>query len=77
VVIDSSITLAWFFEDERTDRADVVMREVASAGALVPSLWRLEIANALQMAVRRKRITSDFRDASLADLRTFVLRTSP
>jgi predicted nucleic acid-binding protein len=73
VVIDSSITLAWFFEDERTDRADDLMRHVARAGAIVPSLWRLEIANALQMAVRRKRITSDFRDASLADLRTFPI----
>ena len=73
VVIDSSITLAWFYENERTDRADALMREVANAGAIVPSLWRLEIANALQIAVRRKRITSEFRDASLADLRSFPI----
>jgi predicted nucleic acid-binding protein len=73
LVIDSSITLAWFFEDERTDRADVVMRQVASGGAVVPSLWRLEIANALQSAVRRKRISAEFRDASIADLRSFPI----
>ena len=73
LVIDSSITLAWFFEDERSDRADNVMRQVVKAGAVVPSLWRLEIANALQSAVRRKRITSVFRDASLADLSSFPI----
>jgi predicted nucleic acid-binding protein len=73
LVIDSSITLAWFFEDERTERADAVMRQVAKAGAVVPSLWRLEIANALQSALRRKRINAAFRDASIADLRSFPI----
>jgi len=73
MVIDSSITLAWFFEDERTDRADALMRQVAKTGAVVPSLWRLEIANALQSAVRRKRISAAFRDASIADLRSFPI----
>jgi len=73
LVIDSSIALAWFFEDERTERADVVMRQVAKTGAVVPSLWRLEIANALQSALRRKRINAAFRDASIADLRSFPI----
>lgn len=73
LVIDSSITLAWFFEDERTERADVVMRQVAKTGAVVPALWRLEIANALQSALRRKRINAAFRDASIADLRSFPI----
>jgi predicted nucleic acid-binding protein len=73
MVIDSSVTLAWFFDDERTDRADALMRQVAKTGAVVPSLWRLEIANALQSAVRRKRISAAFRDASIADLRSFPI----
>lgn len=68
LVIDSSVTLAWLFEDERTDDTDTLLREVATLGAVVPSLWRLEIANALQSAVRRKRISEAFRDSSLADL---------
>jgi len=73
LVLDSSIMLAWFFEDERSERADGVMRQVASKGAVVPSLWRLEIANAFQSAVRRKRISAAFRDASIADLRSFPI----
>jgi predicted nucleic acid-binding protein len=72
-VIDSSITLAWLFEDERTDAADALMRQVAKTGAVVPSLWKLEIGNALQAAVRRKRIDAAFRDASLADLASFPI----
>ena len=70
LVIDSSVTLSWFFEDERTAASDTVLRQVAESGATVPSLWRLEVANALHMAVRRKRIKAAFRDATLADLRT-------
>ena len=73
LVIDSSITLAWLFEDERTDGADAVMRQVVKAGAVVPSLWRLEIANALQSAIRRKRTNAAFHDASIADLRSFPI----
>jgi predicted nucleic acid-binding protein len=71
LVLDSSLTLSWFFEDERTDDGDAIMRHVAKAGAVVPSLWRLEVANALQYALRHKRIDPAFRDASLADLRAF------
>lgn len=45
--------------------------------AWVPSLWRLEVANSLQMAVRRRRIDAAFRDASLADLALLNIGTDP
>jgi predicted nucleic acid-binding protein len=41
---------------------------VAEAGAVVPALWKLEVANGLQMALRRKRIDSAYRDAALGHL---------
>jgi predicted nucleic acid-binding protein len=34
----------------------------------VPALWRLEVANILEMGVRRGRTDTAFRDATLADL---------
>ena len=77
LVIDSSITLAWFFADERSPAADAVLEQVAESGAVAPSLWRLEVANALQMAVRRKRINTAFRNASLADLRAIEVEIDP
>lgn len=77
LVIDSSITLAWFFEDERSADADAVLCQVTESGAIAPSHWRLEVANALQMAVRRNRIDAAFRDASLADLRELEVAIDP
>ena len=37
-------------------------------GAWVPAFWRLEVANVLEMNVRRGRHPAAFRDAALADL---------
>jgi predicted nucleic acid-binding protein len=77
VVIDSSMTLAWYFEDEKTEASLAVLRHVAQAGAIVPALWRLEVLSGLQAAVRRKRIDSAYRDASLADLQSLVIAIDP
>ena len=68
VVIDASLTLAWYFDDESTPATDAVLHAVSEAGAVVPMLWRLEVANAFQSAIRRKRITAAYRDASLGTL---------
>ena len=62
LVLDASTTLAWYFDDETTLETDAVLEQVARAGAVVPSLWRLEVANAFQMALRRNRITRSYRD---------------
>jgi predicted nucleic acid-binding protein/antitoxin component of MazEF toxin-antitoxin module len=55
LVIDASLTVAWLFADERADAPQAILRRVAAEGALVPSLWRLEVANVLRNAVRQKR----------------------
>ena len=68
LVLDSSVTVAWFFRDEQTDAVRGVLGTVSQSGAVVPSLWRIEVANALQMAVRRGRIDEGYRDLSIADL---------
>jgi predicted nucleic acid-binding protein len=56
-VLDSSVTLAWLFEDELDAYAEGVEDALASADAVVPSLWPLEAGNALLMGERRKRAT--------------------
>jgi len=43
LVVDASITIAWLFTEERTDLPQAVLRRVAAEGALVPSIWRLEV----------------------------------
>jgi predicted nucleic acid-binding protein len=39
--------------------------------------WRLEVANALQMAVRRKRIDAAFRDSALTQLSRLSISADP
>lgn len=68
LVLDSSATLAWIYGDETTEAIRRVFEAVADRGAIVPSLWRLEVANSLTMAMRRGRVDTEFRRAALADL---------
>jgi len=68
LVLDSSATLAWIYSDETTDPIRRLFDAVGDEGAVVPSLWRLEIANSLTVAVRRGRIEANFRRAALTDL---------
>lgn len=75
LVVDASATLSWYFEDEITEAGDALMNRVQREGAEVPLLWRYEVANGFQMAIRRKRVTQAYRDASLADLRLLPIAT--
>jgi predicted nucleic acid-binding protein len=68
LVLDASIAIAWLFEDEQTEAANAVMDRVVAEGALVPSIWRLEVANVLRNAIRRGRCTEAYADRSLARL---------
>jgi predicted nucleic acid-binding protein len=68
LVLDSSVTLAWIYSDETTEPIRHIFQAVADDGAVVPTLWRLEIANSLTVAMRRGRIDANLRRAALADL---------
>jgi predicted nucleic acid-binding protein len=68
LILDPSLTLSWYFEDERTAAADDVLDLVVDDGAVVPALWRIEVLNAFQMGIRRKRLDTKFRDTALAKL---------
>lgn len=67
LVLDSSVTLAWAYSEEAMPSVLKVLDLVTASGAWVPSLWRLEVANILEMGVRRLRNDAAFRDATLAD----------
>lgn len=74
MVVDASVTLSWYFEDERTTASDAVLDRVAESGALVPSLWKLEVANGLQTAIRRKRINQAYRDDAIRRLTVMAIK---
>lgn len=77
LVLDASLALSWYFEDERTPAIDAVLDEVVTSSAIVPSLWRMEVANGLQMAIRRKRIDRDFRDHAIRQLSLLPIVVDP
>ena len=56
IVIDASVALAWCFPDEASDYADGVLVALEGRTAMVPTIWPVEIANALLVGERRKRI---------------------
>ncbi len=56
-VLDGSVTMAWYFADESNVYADAVLSDLESARALVPSHWKLEVANTVLVGERRKRST--------------------
>ena len=77
LVIDSSVTLAWIYSDERTEATERVFHVVTEAGAWVPAIWHLEVANGLQQGVRQRRIDAAFRTGALADLAVMNIATDP
>lgn len=74
MVLDSSVALAWIYADETTDGILRLFDEIRTHGAWVPGLWRWEIANVLQLNVRRGRHAGDFRDGALASLALLPVR---
>jgi predicted nucleic acid-binding protein len=77
VVIDASLTISWYFDDETTPETEAILDRVTETGAIVPTIWRLEVANAFQSAVRRKRIDGHYRDESLAELAQMPITIDP
>jgi predicted nucleic acid-binding protein len=58
-VIDASVTIAWCFRDESTDRTDALYRRACAEGIAVPDHWSVEVANVLVVAERRNRTTPE------------------
>ena len=56
-VLDCSLAMAWCFEDETSDYSEQVLGSLIDSRAVVPALWSVEMANALLVAERRKRLS--------------------
>ncbi len=55
-VLDTSIVMAWCFEDESCHYADEVLESLGIHEAFVPSVWPLEVGNVLTVAERKKEL---------------------
>jgi predicted nucleic acid-binding protein len=77
LVLDSSISLSWFFPDERTSFTDTALQLAAQEECWVPSIWRLEFPNALLAAERKRRLTRAERLQVLDEAARLRFRVDP
>ncbi len=77
LVLDASLALAWCFEDEASAAAEGLLEQLRTEAVAVPTLWFLEIANALALAERRRRITPANTSEFIALLGTLDIETEP
>jgi predicted nucleic acid-binding protein len=74
LVLDASLTLQWFLEDEADREYSLaVLASLSGKRAAVPILWFYEVGNGLLMAHRRKRITLDKIDGFLTRLKALPI----
>jgi predicted nucleic acid-binding protein len=74
-VADASVAIGWIHPAQATKQTAAMLDAIADGGTLeVPALWPLEVANALLVLVRRRKLSEDERQAGLGWLRGLRLR---
>ena len=73
-VLDASVALKWFLEDESDRKYSLeILARLSEQRAVVPVLWFYEVGNGLVMAYRRKRITLEQVDGFITRLKTLPI----
>jgi predicted nucleic acid-binding protein len=74
-VADASVAIGWVHPAQATAYTRAMLDAIAEGATLeVPALWPLEVANALSVLQRRRKLTEDERQAGLGWLRGLPLR---
>lgn len=74
-VADASVAVGWVHPAQATAQTAAMLDAIAEGAVLeVPALWPLEVANALIVLVRRRKLTAEEREIALGWLRVLPLR---
>jgi predicted nucleic acid-binding protein len=74
-IADASVAVGWVHPAQVTTQTAAMLDAIAVGATLeVPALWPLEVANALTILVRRRKLTEDERQTGLGWLRGLRLR---
>jgi predicted nucleic acid-binding protein len=77
LVLDASLALQWFLEDEADRKYSLsVLASLSEKRAVVPLIWFYEVGNGLLMAYRRKRIAQDQIDGFLSRLKNLPIEAA-
>ena len=74
-VLDCSVTISWLMPDEKDNLSLLLLEQVAEKGAIVPTIWHLEVGNVLLVAQRNHRITLEQRHSALYSLNELPIIT--
>jgi len=74
-VADASVAVGWVHPAQETAHTAAMLDAIADGAAIeVPALWPVEVANALAVLLRRRKLTEDERQAGLGWLRGLPVR---
>ena len=76
-VFDTSITMAWCFEDEKNADSESLLDRITTTPAAVPQIWSLEVGNVLALAMKKGRIKPAQRAQFVELLATFPITIDP
>jgi predicted nucleic acid-binding protein len=77
LAVDASVAMNWCFPDEADGYAYAVLDALPDSTAMAPALWPVELANALAMGERRKRITRSDTTRFLALIAALPIEIDP
>jgi len=75
IILDCSVTLAWYLPDEFDLHSQSILKLVGSKGGVVTYHWRTEMANGLLTALRRERIELSFLKSAFDGIDALPLTT--
>jgi predicted nucleic acid-binding protein len=74
-VADASVAVGWIHPAQATRETEAMLQAIDEGATLeVPALWPLEVANALIVLVRRRKLSDEERQMGLGWLRGLRLR---
>jgi predicted nucleic acid-binding protein len=77
-VADASVAVGWVHPAQATAQTAAMLESLEEGATLeVPALWPLEVANALLVLVKRRKLNDDERQTALGWLRGLPLRIDP
>ena len=77
-VADASVAVGWVHPGQATPQTAAMLDAIGEGATLeVPALWPLEVANALMVLVRRRKLNEGERQTGMGWLRGLPLRIDP
>jgi predicted nucleic acid-binding protein len=74
-VVDASVAVGWVHPAQATPETAAMLDAIAEGTTIeVPALWSLEVANALVVLSRRRKLTEEERQVALGWLRALPVR---